>query len=415
MLTSQSMVTGLKSACEAQDYGQSLRPGERAPARYAASGVPSRGRYHRESDCTTRSPFQRDRDRVLHSTAFRRLTYKTQVFLPHEGDHFRTRLTHSLEVAQIARTIARQLRLDEDLAETIALAHDLGHSPFGHAGERAIDTAMRTFGGFDHNAQSLRIVTALERKYLAFDGLNLTWETLEGLAKHNGPVRDDASPIAKVVGHIEEWSSLNLQQWPSAEAQVASLADDIAYLSHDVDDGLRAGLITFEMLFDVPLAGPIASDVKAVARDAEPSRAIYEVTRRMITAMVGDVVIESRRRLSDLAPESPEDVRRAGRAVIAFSDVMTNDLARLKAFLFAAVYHNRRVLDVMEQAEQVVRDLFERYASDPDALPDGWREALKGLDDRRRARLACDFLAGQTDRYALAEHRRLFDVTPELG
>ncbi len=405
MLSIGTMVTGLKSASEARDYGQNLRPGERAPARYAASGVSSRGRYHRESECTTRSPFQRDRDRVLHSTAFRRLTYKTQVFLPHEGDHFRTRLTHSLEVAQIARTVARQLRLDEDLAETIALAHDLGHSPFGHAGERALDTAMRAFGGFDHNAQSLRIVTTLERKYLAFDGLNLTWETLEGLAKHNGPARDKASPVAKVVRHIEEWCTLSLDQWPSAEAQVASLADDIAYLSHDVDDGLRAGLITFDKLFDVPLAGPIATDVKAIARDAEPSRAIYEVTRRMITAMVSDVVTESRRRLSDLAPQSPEDIRGAGRAVIVFSEAMTHDLARLKAFLFAAVYHNRRVLGVMQQAEHVVRDLFQRYASDPDALPEGWREALKGLDDRHRARLDCDFLAGQTDRYALAEHR----------
>ncbi|MES1179873.1 MAG: deoxyguanosinetriphosphate triphosphohydrolase, partial [Hyphomicrobium sp.] len=250
---------------------------------------------------------------------------------------------------------------------------------------------------------------------LAFDGLNLTWETLEGLAKHNGPVRDKASPVAKVVRHIEDWSPLNLDLWPSAEAQVASLADDIAYLSHDVDDGLRAGLINFDKLFDVPLAGPIARDVKAIADDAEPSRAIYEVTRRMITAMVGDVVIESRRRLSGLVPSSAEDIRGADRAVIAFSEPMTADLARLKTFLFQAVYHNQRVLGVMEQAEGVVRDLFGRYNSNPDALPHGWREAQKGLDDRHHARLACDFLAGQTDRYALAEHRRLFDVTPELG
>jgi dGTPase len=409
------METRRRSASGTQDYGQNLRVGERSPARYAASNAPSRGRYHPESECTTRSPFQRDRDRVLHATAFRRLTYKTQVFLPHEGDHFRTRLTHSLEVAQIARTIARQLRVDEDLAETIALAHDLGHSPFGHAGERALDTAMKAYGGFDHNAQSLRVVTTLERKYLAFDGLNLTWETLEGLAKHNGPVRDKSSPVAKVVRHIQDWRPLSLDQWPSAEAQVASLADDIAYLSHDVDDGLRAGLITFDKLFDVPVTGAIARDVKAVADDAEPGRAIYEVTRRMITAMVSDVVTESRRRLADLAPGSPEDIRGAGGAVIAFSETMTADLARLKAFLFAAVYHNRRVLDVMEKAEQVVRNLFERYDSDPDVLPEDWREALSSLDDRHRARVACDFLAGQTDRYALAEHRRLFDVTPELG
>ncbi|SFV33070.1 deoxyguanosinetriphosphate triphosphohydrolase [Hyphomicrobium facile] len=408
------MIASLEPVSETLDYGLSLRPGERSPAPYAASGVPSRGRYHAESECGARGPFQRDRDRVLHSTAFRRLTYKTQVFLPHEGDHFRTRLTHSLEVAQIARTIARQLRLDEDLAETIALAHDLGHSPFGHAGERALDTEMRPFGGFDHNAQSLRVVTTLERKYLSFDGLNLTWETLEGLAKHNGPVRS-ASAVAKVTRHIEAWCSLKLEQWPSAEAQVASLADDIAYLSHDVDDGLRAGLITFDTLHGAPLAGPIASEVKAVAQGAESGRAIYEVTRRMITAMVGDVVTESRRRLAGLAPGSPDDIRAAGHAAISFSDAMTLDLAHLKNFLFGAVYHHRRVLDVMEKAENVVRDLFRKYYSDAAALPAGWREALRGLDDRHRARVACDFLAGQTDRYALAEHRRLFDATPELG
>lgn len=409
------MATQAKSLPDPLDYGQNLRPGERRPAPYAANAVPSRGRYFPESDCPTRSPFQRDRDRILHATAFRRLTYKTQVFLPHEGDHFRTRLTHSLEVAQIARTVARQLRLDEDLAETIALAHDLGHSPFGHAGERALDDAMKAYGGFDHNAQSLRVVTTLERKYLAFDGLNLTWETLEGLAKHNGPLSKAVSAVAKVVRHIEAWKSLHLDAWPSAEAQVASLADDVAYLSHDVDDGLRAGLITFDMLFDVPVAGPIARDVQAIAHGAEPSRAIYEVTRRMITVMVADIVTESRCRLAAIAPNSPDDIRAAGRAAVAFSAGMAADLGRLKSFLFQAVYHHRRVLGVMEQAEKVVRDLFAKYHADAETLPTGWREALPGLDERQRARLACDFLAGQTDRYALAEHRRLFDVTPELG
>jgi dGTPase len=409
------MTNAVRTLSEVPDFGQNLNPGERAPSSYAASGVPSRGRYYAESDCGTRSPFQRDRDRILHSSAFRRLTYKTQVFLPHEGDHFRTRLTHSLEVAQVARTIARQLRLDEDLAETIALAHDLGHSPFGHAGERALDTAMKADGGFDHNAQSLRIVTTLERKYLAFDGLNLTWETLEGLAKHNGPLRNKESAVAKVVRNIEAWSPLNLDEWPSAEAQVASLADDVAYLSHDLDDGLRAGLISFDMLLDVPLAGPIARAVQAIAGEAEPTRAIYEVTRRMITQMVSDIVGESRSRLSGIAPRSPDDIREAKQSAVSFSDAMTTDLAHLKSFLFQAVYHHRRVLDVMEEAEKVVRDLFGKYRTDADALPPGWREVLPGLDEHKRARLACDFLAGQTDRYALAEHRRLFDVTPELG
>ena len=409
------MPIGLKPEPGPVDYGQSLRPGERAPARYAASGEPPRGRFHSEPECTTRSPFQRDRDRVLHSSAFRRLTYKTQVFLPHEGDHYRTRLTHTLEVAQIARTIARQLRLDEDLAETIALAHDLGHPPFGHAGERALDVAMADFGGFDHNAQSLRVVTGLERKYLAFDGLNLTWETLEGLAKHNGPVTNGSSPVAKAVRRLDAWQSLALDKWTSAEAQAASLADDIAYLSHDVDDGLRAGLLSLDGLFETPLAGGLARQVAATAGDAEPGRLIYEITRRMITVMVGDVIAESRRRLAALAPETSDDIRDAGRPVVAFSEPMTVDLARLKAFLFRAVYHHRKVLDVMERAEEIVRDLFARYNADPGSLPEDWREAFMPLDGRGRARLACDFLAGQTDRYAIAEYRRLFDATAELG
>ena len=410
------MAIRLRAVGENEDYGLNLKPGERAPGRHAASAIPSRGRFHDEPPCATRSPFQRDRDRVLHATAFRRLTYKTQVFLPHEGDHYRTRLTHTLEVAQIARTIARQLCLDEDLAETIALAHDLGHPPFGHAGERALDTAMRTAGGFDHNAQSMRLVTALERKYLAFDGLNLTWETLEGLAKHNGPIGKSDAPVAKVVRRLETWQPLNLDQWPSAEAQVASLADDIAYLSHDVDDGLRAGLISLEALSDAPLAGAIAREVGLQALGAEPGRTIYEVTRRMITAMVTGIVDESRRRLDRLAPASADDIRGAGAATVAFSKAMTSDMARLKSFLFEAVYHNRRILDVMADAEQIVRDLFDRYNSEAGAalLPDVWREAFLKLGSRGRARLACDFLAGQTDRYALAEHRRLFAATPDL-
>jgi dGTPase len=396
------------------DYGESLRPGERAPALYAASATPSRGRLHAEPDCTTRSPFQRDRDRVLHSSAFRRLAYKTQVFLPHEGDHYRTRLTHTLEVAQIARTIARQLRIDEDLAETIALAHDLGHSPFGHAGERALATAMHGFGGFDHNAQSVRVVTQLERKYLAFDGLNVTWETLEGLVKHNGPVRGDEGAVAKVVRRFDGWQSLELDKWASAEAQVASLADDIAYLSHDVDDGLRAGLISLASLSDTPLVGSIAREVAALGRDAEASRSIYEITRRMITVMVADVIAESRRRLASLAPASADDIRAARGATVAFSEQTFADLTQLRRFLFKSVYHHRKVLDVMERAEQIVRDLFARYYGDPQALPEDWREAFLSLDPQGRARLACDFLAGQTDRYAIAEYRRLFDATAEL-
>jgi dGTPase len=408
------MAIHLKAVSDRADYGENLKPGERAPAAYAASALPSRGRFHAEPECTTRSPFQRDRDRILHSTAFRRLTYKTQVFLFHEGDHYRSRLTHTLEVAQIARTIARQLRLDEDLAEALALAHDLGHSPFGHAGERALDVAMRDFGGFDHNAQSVRVVTSLERKYIAFDGLNLTWEMLEGLVKHNGPVRDAASPVAKSVRRVEAWQSLDLRRWASAEAQAASLADDIAYLSHDVDDGLRAGLLNFEMLADVPLAGPIAAEIARLADAASDGRMIYEVTRRMITAMVADVVQESRRRLSALAPNTPDDIRSSGDAVVAFAAGTAEDIAGLKSFLFAHVYRHPRVTRVMESAENILTDLFQHYLAQPDTMPEAWSRVAHAAEPRRRARIVADFVSGQTDRYAIAEHRRLFAITPEL-
>ncbi len=408
------MAIKLRPVTAASDYGEGLKAGERSLSPYAASAGPSRGRRFVEAECTTRSPFQRDRDRVLHSTAFRRLIYKTQVFLFHEGDHYRTRLTHSLEVAQIARTIARQLRLDEDLAEALALAHDLGHSPFGHSGERALDTAMLEFGGFDHNAQSLRVVIMLERKYLGFDGLNLSWETLEGLAKHNGPVTDANSAVAKVVRGVESWQPLYLTRWASAEAQVASLADDIAYLSHDVDDGLRAGLLNFDDLQGVALVGRVAENVAKSLKGPRDARAIYEVTRRMITIMIRDVVAESRSRLLALAPTAPDDIRKAQGASVAFSSAMESDLASLKSFMFEHVYRHPKVTAVMEGAEAILNDLFVRYFREPSAMPEAWAEAAKGLDDRARARLIADFVSGQTDRYAMAEHRRLFAATPEL-
>jgi dGTPase len=397
------------------DYGQGLSPGARLPAAYAASAVPSRGRSHAEAECTTRSPFQRDRDRILHSTAFRRLIHKTQVFVYHEGDHYRTRLTHSLEVAQIARTMSRQLRLDEDLAEALALAHDLGHPPFGHAGERALDGLMEDFGGFDHNAQSLRVVMALERKYLAFDGLNLTWESLEGLAKHNGPIiGKEHAAVRKVIERLEGWQSLEPARWASGEAQAAALADDIAYVSHDIDDGLRAGLLTLDDLDGVTLAGDIVAGLPGDMRSSDRSRLTYEVTRRMITVLIQDVVQESRRRLANLAPSSPADIRAASAAVVSFSAGMDADLRSLKEFLMRRVYRSRRVMDVMDEAQAVVGRLFGRYLSDASALPGAWRAAQAGLSDRRRARLVADFVAGMTDRYALEEHRRLFDGTPDL-
>jgi dGTPase len=403
-----------KNTAAPGDYGEGLAAGARAPGPYAASAVEGRGRFHAEPECTTRSPFQRDRDRILHATAFRRLTYKTQVFVFHEGDHFRSRLTHSLEVAQIARTIARQLRLDEDLAEAIALAHDLGHPPFGHAGERALDAVMSGYGGFDHNAQSLRIVTTLERKYAAFDGLNLTWETLEGLAKHNGPVTDAGDAVAKVARPLEAWRSLELASWASAEAQVAALADDIAYVSHDIDDGLRADLITMADLQKQPLAGRLVAQIGPVPGDDDNSRRVYEVTRAMITVMVADLVSETRRRLTALAPATPDDIRAGRRATVAFSDATAMEIRDLKAFLMQHVYRHKHIMRIMGDAEAIVHDLFKRYMADPPAMPEAWLAASQGLGEQQRARLIADFVAGMTDRYAVAEHRRLFDATPNL-
>ncbi|MGH1418371.1 MAG: deoxyguanosinetriphosphate triphosphohydrolase [Hyphomicrobiaceae bacterium] len=396
------------------NFGADLAPGQRLLAPYAASATPSRGRLHHEDECPTRSPFQRDRDRIIHSTPFRRLTHKTQVFLYHEGDHYRTRLTHSLEVAQIARTIARQLCLDEDLSEVLALAHDLGHPPFGHAGERALAHALEGVGGFDHNAQSMRIVTALERKYMSFDGLNLTWESLEGLAKHNGPIRDiKHNAVVKVGRDIDAWCCLNYHQQASAEAQVAALADDIAYLNHDIDDGLRAGLLTLADLKQAPLAGSVVARLEVPTTD-EMAKIGYSISRSLITDMIFDCVAESRRRLRSLAPRSPDAIREAGHAVIGFGDAMAANLAALKTFLFAKVYRHNRVMQVMGRAEVVVAQLVERYRDDPTALDPAWRKAAQGLSDRQMQRMIGDFVAGMTDRYAIEEHQRLFDATPEL-
>ncbi len=396
-------------------YGESLAPGQRAPANYAACAIPSRGREFPEPECPTRGPFQRDRDRVLHSSPFRRLTYKTQVFLFHEGDHYRTRLTHSLEVAQIARTITRQLRLDEDLAEVLALAHDLGHSPFGHAGERALNRTMAEFGGFDHNTQSLRVVTRLERKYRDFDGLNLTWETLEGLAKHNGPVRGGAKdPISRATRGLECWKSLELDRYPSAEAQVAALADDIAYVNHDLDDGLRAGLLKLTDLTEAPLVGEEIKGLCSGPANPHDARTIYELNRRLITKMVADCVAQSRVQLAGLEPQSPNDIRYASEPAIGFTSSLAGEIHALKALLFERVYRHPRVIRVMTGAESIVCDLFQHYSAKPQEMHPQWAQAALGLGERRLARLVSDFVAGMTDRLAIAEHRRLFDVTPEL-
>jgi dGTPase len=404
-------------------HGAADKNSGRRPAIFACDARASRGRLHAEEPTQERSEFQRDRDRIVHSTAFRRLNHKTQVFVFHEGDHYRSRLTHSLEVAQIARSIARTLALDEDLAEAIALAHDLGHPPFGHAGERALDAAMADFGGFDHNAQSLRVVTLLERKYAAFDGLNLSWESLEGIAKHNGPVLtssgEPAGPYAekdlpRALKAYNEHQDLELATYASVEAQVASVADDIAYNSHDIDDGFRARSYSLEDLAEVPLTGRLIAKVRANHPDIEAHRLIYEVKRRLISKMIRDVVGEARSRLAGLGPKNADDVRRAGAPVVSLSSGLNLECDDLRFFLLSWVYRHDRIMAVMEDAAMIVRDLFGRYMQDPGSLPDNWQRRVAGLDERARATQVCDFIAGMTDRYAVNEHRRLFDQTPEL-
>jgi dGTPase len=385
----------------------------RPVAAWATNAEDSAGRVQPEPPCPMRTPFQRDRDRIVHATAFRRLTYKTQVFVFHEGDHYRTRLTHSLEVAQIARAISRLLWLDEDLAEALALAHDLGHPPFGHAGERALAAATEPYGGFDHNAQSLKVVTRLERKYAAFDGLNLSLETLEGLVKHNGPVTGagvDERVLHAAIAEAGLEGRLHLSLFAPAEAQAAAIADDIAYNCHDLDDGLRAGLIGLDDLIEVPLAGRLVAEVAGTG--IETGRVIYEVNRRMITAMIDDVVCCSKVRLQALDEPGLQGVREAGRPVIVPSEERRAEMMGLKAFLLAKVYRHPRVMHVMRGAEQIVADLFARYLAEPGEMPPLWRNA--GAGEAARAAVVADFVAGMTDRYAINEHRRLFDATPEL-
>jgi dGTPase len=398
-------------------YGASLLPGERCPALYAANALPSRGRVFDETACPTRSPWQRDRDRVLHSASFRRLMYKTQVFVFHEGDHFRTRLTHTLEVAQIARTIARQLCLDEDLAETLALAHDLGHPPFGHAGERVLDEILAPIGGFDHNLQSFRIVTQMEARYADFDGLNLTWESLEGLIKHNGPPaaleRPEDARVVRALERFQTGMDLELACYASAEAQVAAVADDIAWHSHDIDDGLLAGLIEPIDLQDVRLLRDVMSGL-GLRPSGDKSRDTYELVRILITRLIFDVVQESRLRLSRLEPQSPDDIRGCGSQIVGFSADMFGLLKELRAFLFERLYYHERVVGVMEHAQGVVRELVGAFANDRTLMPDEWADKVTKVDNDRRLRIVGDFVAGMTDRYAIEQHRLLFDVTPEL-
>ncbi len=382
-------------------------------APYASRPERSRGRLHREPESRTRDGFQRDRDRIVHSGAFRRLQYKTQVFVNHEGDFYRTRLTHSLEVAQIARSLARNLGLNEDLTEALALAHDLGHPPFGHAGEDALRDAMKPFGGFDHNAQSLRAVTRLEERYPAFDGLNLTWETLEGVVKHNGPLQGryaKKKPLPRAIAEYVRTHDLELDTFAGPEAQIAAIADDIAYNNHDIEDGLRAGLFAVEDLRGVPLIGPIFARVRKKHPRLARARLIHEAVRELIGAMVADLLAETRRRLRAADPRSAEDVRRLPAPVAAFSPAMQARLKGLKDFLFVNMYRHYRLNRMTSKARRVVRDLFDLFLAEPECLPTDWRARAGKAGSRATAELVADYIAGMTDRYALDEHRRLFDV-----
>ncbi len=396
----------------------------RAP--YATNTARSRGRRFAEPPSPTRTDFQRDRDRIIHSAAFRRLAHKTQVFVPHEGDHYRTRLTHSMEVGQIARALARALGLDDDLAEALALAHDLGHTPFGHTGEEVLDELMADFGGFDHNAQALRIVTKLERRYAEFDGLNLTWEALEGLVKHNGPLlQPDGKPIGRYAARglpaaLAEYDTehcLELATFASAEAQAAALADDIAYNAHDIDDGLRSGLFDLDAIAEVDFLRDLGREIDSRYPGLQKAKIVHELVRRVITHFIEDAIAESRRRLAATAVASVEAVRGQAQPIIAFSAKTEKIDRNIKDFLFQNMYRHSQIVRVRIEAAAVVRDLFSAFFGNPTLMPGEWAEAaahLNAMDEARRARLVCDYIAGMTDRYALAEHVRLFDVTPEL-
>ncbi|WP_371169805.1 deoxyguanosinetriphosphate triphosphohydrolase [Aliiroseovarius sp. 2305UL8-7] len=372
---------------------------------YATHPEASRGRLHDEGESAFREPFQRDRDRIIHSSAFRRLKHKTQVFVEHEGDYFRTRLTHSIEVAQVARTIAGALGLNSHLTEAVALAHDLGHTPFGHTGEDALNALMAPYGGFDHNAQALKIVTSLERHYAEWDGLNLTWETLEGIAKHNGPVTGDL-PFA--LSDYNARHDLELGTHAGAEAQAAALADDIAYNNHDLHDGLRAGLFTLDEIATLPIVGPAVAAVDARYPCLDPGRRRHEALRRVFGVMVEDVLTTSQALLAEANPQSVEDIRALDHAVIQFTPSLWSDLREIREFLFTRMYRAPAVVEMRTRVTRVVEDLFAHFQATPADLPEEWRSEIEAANsDTRLARLVADYIAGMTDRFALQEHKRL--------
>jgi dGTPase len=380
-------------------------------AAYACRPDQSRGRVYEEPESRYRTPFQRDRDRIIHSSAFRRLKYKTQVFVYHEGDHYRTRLTHTLEVSQIARTLARALMVNEDLAEAIALAHDLGHTPFAHIGEEYLAKCMEPYGGFDHNDQSLRVLTTLERKYPKWNGLNLSWETLEGVVKHNGPLT--GKPFI-AVRELQAKTDLQLKTYASIEAQAAAIADDIAYNNHDVEDGLRAHMFTLDELEDIPLLREAMQRVRSNHGELSEHYVVQEMVREMIGAMVEDVLAESRKNLQKINAQSPDDIRKAGQQVVAFSDGMKDKVDSLRDFLFERMYRHYTMKRLWLKVERIVTDLFTAFTKNYKLLPDPWQKRVEeagGLQDENAlARVVADYIAGMTDRYAIREHEKMFDI-----
>ncbi|MEO0607684.1 MAG: deoxyguanosinetriphosphate triphosphohydrolase [Pseudomonadota bacterium] len=384
---------------------------------FATHWEASKGRFIEEPHSATRTPFQRDRDRIIHASAFRRLKQKTQVFVAHEGDHYRTRLTHSLEVAQIARSVARSLALDEDLAEAMALAHDLGHPPFGHAGEDQLDACMQDYEGFDHNAQTLRVVTKLEDRYPTFPGLNLTWEMLEGLVKHNGPLVTADNSVADLPAAFRDFAwleNLELDQFAGPEAQVAALADDIAYNNHDIDDGIAARLFSIEDLLDLPLVGDIFRSVQDDYPALNRKKTVGEAVRRLIGYWIDDLMTETRRRVEKYQPQSVADVRALPEPLVAFSDTLEHDQRALRAFLYQRMYKHYKVNRMRSQGKRILDELFQLFMAEPETLPDLWRRDAEQSTPVRRARLVCDYLAGMTDNYAIELHRRLFSMESML-
>jgi dGTPase len=379
-------------------------------APYATLASETRGRLHREPESRRRSAFQRDRDRIIHSTAFRRLKHKTQVFIAPEGDHYRTRLTHSLEVAQIGRSLARALRLDEDLVEAIALSHDIGHPPFGHAGEEALNSVSREYGGFDHNAQTLRVLVEIEQRYAEFNGLNLSWETLEGIVKHNGPIKEMSNPEGSPIHEFNNLFDLNLSGFSSAEAQVAAIADDIAYGNHDLDDGLRAGVFTVEDLSAVPHVAEVFEFVSQKYPNIDRNRLIHESVRRLIGDMVEDVLSETLHRLETANIRSVTDIRNLTRAVVAFSEPMREKERLLKAFLLKNMYRHGAIIRETEEGGKVVQSLFLEFMKNPERLPQQWRERAGDGRTVKTARIIIDYIAGMTDQYAINQWKRLSET-----